>query len=345
MEEARKIILYRYYSARASGAHHFLHDLRSDLKTFKSKRDVVDGQQRIRTILSFIDPTLLSDFNPERDEFSISRVHNEDFGGKSFVEFSPEHKQQILDYQFSVHSFLADTDDREILQIFARMNSTGVKLNSQELRNAGFFSLFKTTAYELALEQLYRWQEWKVFTPDQIARMDEVELSSEFMIFMMIGISGRPKGTIDSFYKSHDEKFEDASEVARRFRLVFDAIETHFSTQTLREFFSTRTLFYALFGAFYDFLFGLPAPLGKKAKPPRLSREKPRPFPHGIAEQFVRAGRAIRDKSAPDEVLKALRGATTDTGPRRILIGDLADKKDESPATPEGQISSKPTKD
>jgi hypothetical protein len=35
----------------------FLRDLRADLKTFKAKRDVVDGQQRIRTILSFIDPT------------------------------------------------------------------------------------------------------------------------------------------------------------------------------------------------------------------------------------------------------------------------------------------------
>src|SRR5271170_8098247 len=32
----------------------FLRDLRADLKTFKAKRDVVDGQQRIRTILSFV---------------------------------------------------------------------------------------------------------------------------------------------------------------------------------------------------------------------------------------------------------------------------------------------------
>ena len=87
-------------------------------------------------------------------------------------------KQRILDYQFSVHSFSADTDDREILQIFARMNSTGVKLNAQELRNAELWGAFKQTAYEIATEQLNRWGDWQVFRPDQIARMNEVELVS-----------------------------------------------------------------------------------------------------------------------------------------------------------------------
>src|SRR5258708_5257095 len=54
----------------------FLRDLPSDLKTFKPQRDVVDGQQRIRTILSYIDPKLLSDFDKERDDFTLSKIHN-----------------------------------------------------------------------------------------------------------------------------------------------------------------------------------------------------------------------------------------------------------------------------
>jgi uncharacterized protein with ParB-like and HNH nuclease domain len=130
----------------------------------------------------------LKDFDPVRDDFTISAIHNEKLGGRSFSELSERDRQQILDYQFSVHSFPADTDDREILQIFARMNSTGVKLNAQELRNAEFYGQFKTTAYELATEQLNRWRDWSIFSPDQIARMNEVELSSEFMILIMSGI-------------------------------------------------------------------------------------------------------------------------------------------------------------
>ena len=56
----------------------FVRDMPSDIHTLKSRRDVVDGQQRIRTILSFIEPSLLKDFNQERDEFAIQKNHNKD---------------------------------------------------------------------------------------------------------------------------------------------------------------------------------------------------------------------------------------------------------------------------
>ena len=86
----------------------FLRDLRADLKTYEVKRDVVDGQQRIRTILSFIDPALLPDFDPNRDDFAISPTHNKELGDQRYAELGPQNKQRILDYQFSVHSFPAD---------------------------------------------------------------------------------------------------------------------------------------------------------------------------------------------------------------------------------------------
>ncbi|MFD2270570.1 DUF262 domain-containing protein [Undibacterium arcticum] len=57
-----------------------------------------------------------------------------------FRDLPNDLQQRILDYQFSVHVLPSSVDDREVLQVFARMNSTGVKLNDQELRNANFFS-------------------------------------------------------------------------------------------------------------------------------------------------------------------------------------------------------------
>jgi hypothetical protein len=65
----------------------FLRDLPSDLKKLKAVRDVVDGQQRIRTILSFIDPHLLADYDPARDDFTINALHNDKLGGKRFRDF------------------------------------------------------------------------------------------------------------------------------------------------------------------------------------------------------------------------------------------------------------------
>src|SRR5262249_53111899 len=105
-----------------------------------------------------IEPELLKDFDPNRDSFVVSKTHNKSIAGRTFRQLSPDIRKHILNYDFSVHVLPSDTDDRQVLQIFARMNATGVKLNEQELRNAEFYGAFKTLAYDLAYEQLNRWR-------------------------------------------------------------------------------------------------------------------------------------------------------------------------------------------
>jgi hypothetical protein len=305
----------------------FLRDLRTDLRTLKSRRDVVDGQQRIRTILSFIDPNLLPDFEPARDSFKISSVHNEELGGKAWPDLGSAEQQTILDYQFSVHSFPSDTDDREILQIFARMNSTGMKLNAQELRNAEFYGRFKTVAYELATEQLNRWRDWKVFTPDQIARMNEVELTSEFLTLIMAGVLTKNNATIDHFYKEFDEEFSSAAQISGRFRTTFDALELLISPEIITRYFSTRTLFFALFATVYGLLYGLLSP---PRKPPKkddlqsLPRTKAAKINSEVLARIQQNGEKVAKRAVPERVQKAVRGATTDGAQRRVLIDFLA---------------------
>jgi hypothetical protein len=303
----------------------FLRDLRSDLKSFKSGRDVVDGQQRIRTILSFIDPTLLSDFKPERDAFEISPTHNKPLGGKTFQQLTDEFRQRILDYQFSVHSFPADTDDREILQIFARMNSTGLKVNAQELRNAEFYGEFKTLAYALAAEQLNRWREWRVFSPDQIARMNEVELTSEFMLLIMDGVMDKSNKTLTHYYSQYDPTFVDKREVGERFRRVFSTIESLFRGEEIAPF-RGRTVFYALFTSIYGLQYGLRSPAEKHQK---LTPTKPRAISAAVVTHIKASGQQIKDGTVPAHVLKAMRGATTDASARRTLVAFLTGKEND----------------
>jgi len=71
----------------------------------------------------------------KRDSFVVTRTHNRDIAGKTFRQLSADIRKRILAYEFSVHVLPSDTEDRQVLQIFARMNATGVKLNDQELRN------------------------------------------------------------------------------------------------------------------------------------------------------------------------------------------------------------------
>ena len=49
---------------------------RLDLAAQRTMRDVVDGQQRLRTLFAFIDPSTLEDFEPGRDRFTVKRAHN-----------------------------------------------------------------------------------------------------------------------------------------------------------------------------------------------------------------------------------------------------------------------------
>ena len=144
----------------------FLRDRRTDPNQIEPIREVVDGQQRLRTVLGYVSPTLLPDYNPKRDSFTVKKTHNKDIAGKSFDELDDESKRAILDYEFVVHILPSRIDDREVIQIFRRMNSTNFSLTEQEKRNSKYFGEFKTSVYELAAEQLQRWRQWKIFTED-----------------------------------------------------------------------------------------------------------------------------------------------------------------------------------
>ena len=289
----------------------FLREQKTDLATFEPKQEVVDGQQRIRTVLSFINPTLLEDFNPDRDLFTVKATHNKELAGKTFSELPPETQQRILDYQFSVHVLPSSVDDREILHIFARMNATGYKLNDQELRNAWYFGEFKTSVYELASEQLPRWRDWKIFTEYNIARMDEVELTSEFALVMLKGITGKTQRSLNKIYEEKDLDYPERSEVESRFRVIMDSIEDKFGNEIRHSPFRKKTLFYSLFTFFYDTQFGLKSTLEPIQKKP-MTNDK--------VAQVKLSGERIQAKTAPERVLEVVARRTTHPHSRLTIL-------------------------
>lgn len=291
----------------------FLREQKTDLKTLEPRREVVDGQQRIRTIFSFIEPNLLKDYKPTRDDFVIQATHNKELAGKSFSDLDNEIQQSILDYTFSVHIFPSQVDDREILEIFARMNSTGVKLNPQELRNAYYFGEFKTSMYHLASEQLERWREWNIFTEYNIARMDEVEITSEFAILILKGLTGKSQAAITRIYKDKDSPnlYPKRNEVENRFRIVMDTIDDKIGSNIRYLAFKKQTIFYNLFLIIYDLLYGVNSPL-QPVRPRHIS-------PDNIAKIKL-AGERIETKTTPDDVLQAVSRRTTNINSRSVVF-------------------------
>ncbi|MGV3483426.1 MAG: DUF262 domain-containing protein [Planctomycetaceae bacterium] len=287
-----------------------LRDLAPNIQTFASIREVVDGQQRLRTMLTFILPQVLNDFNFDRDHFTISRSHIKELAGKGFRDLPATEQRQILDYQFMVHIFPSETDDRDILEIFARMNATGTKLNNQELRNAEYFGEFKTAAFSVAAEFLNVWRSWRIFSEAAIARMSEVEFTSELFILVIRGINQNSKAVIDKAYNEFDEQFPEKSEVVKRVRTVLDLMHSNIASDEPGVL-SSKALSYGIFACLYDSAFGLQSNLkATKARPVGKSE---------ILAVEARAKKLLAGKGPKDAEL-ALEARSSNAKNRRILF-------------------------
>ena len=242
----------------------------TDTKKLRTVREVVDGQQRIRTLLSFIDKTLLSDWEAQRDEFTVTKAHNAEIAGKTFPELDGDYKQRILDYQFSTHVLPTDTSDQQVLDIFRRMNATGTKLNRQELRNAEYFGEFISSVYAFALASLDLWRKWRVFTEDNIARMDEVEFVSEIYMMIISGVSEKNQTKLDATYQAYDDAFPNRAKIESRFNALLQDLDDAFGDEMVNSPLSNRIILYPLLAALYKISYAGVA-LNKKAKKKKLS--------------------------------------------------------------------------
>jgi hypothetical protein len=279
-----------------------------NLESRTSVRETVDGQQRLRTLISFIDPTALPDFDEDRDRFSVRGIHNAEIAGKSFDELPSDVQIGILGYEISTHVLPLTFEDRDVLQVFARMNSTGLKLNQQELRNAQFAGAFKSYAYELSTEQLDRWRLWGLFSEDQIARMREVDLVSDLLMNMALGLTGKSQGRIDKYYADNDSDWAGATHFANRFRQTMELIDKVVGDEMRTSAWRSEVNFFTLFAVIYDLAWGL-------GSPPAASSS--RKLSHGSVERLREVGSRLKSGKVPAKVLDAMQRASADLGRRR----------------------------
>jgi len=214
------------------------------LKTQKTIREVVDGQQRISAILDYIN-----------NKFAVSKIHSIKYGGLIFSELPDEAKEKFYEYDLSV-DFLVGADDLDILEVFARINSYTVVLNTQEKLNAEFSGKFKQVVFKLGRDHLEFWRRNKILTNYNILRMKEAELSTDLVIAMIDGIQDKKK--IKLYYKRNDDEFPQEEKVVNRFKKCIDTIAEIFGDTLIESPFRRTTLFYSLFCAIYDIMYGLP---------------------------------------------------------------------------------------
>jgi hypothetical protein len=210
----------------------------TDIKTRTTVREVVDGQQRLRTIIDFIN-----------DGFKVKRVHNQQYGEKYFSQLDEDAQSAILTYKFSVDTLIG-VEDGDIMDIFARLNTYTTPLNKQELINAEFYGYFKQSVYSMSYKYNKFWIDNKVFTEYQTMRMNEVELTADIFIAFLDGIQNRKK--VKVYYKQYDDSFENKDELENRFDEVISLIDQIFGDTLKKSYYRKPALFYALSLALYN---------------------------------------------------------------------------------------------
>jgi uncharacterized protein with ParB-like and HNH nuclease domain len=232
----------------------FLRVRQSDDKK-KIVREVVDGQQRLSTVLQFVN-----------DEFRLTKSLDKRWAGKRFSDLDQEFQNNIRQFSFICEVYQG-VSDADILEVFARLNQYSVPLNAQELRNGKYFGFFKQSAYRLAYNYVEVWRKQALFSERAVARMQEVELTSELLVASIDGLQDKKK-SIDRFYAELEEDFADQKRVETRFSATMDAIEKAVGGSLKETDFNRPPLFYSLYCAVYHRMYGLPkfaAPTPKKA--------------------------------------------------------------------------------
>jgi hypothetical protein len=178
----------------------FLHKTIDD-ETGKTTYHVVDGKQRISTILMFV-----------KNRFSLA----EDFGdlrfnGTRWRDFTePSLKRLLWNYRITIEE-LDDASVLDINDVFSRLNKNASKLTPQELRHARFDGWLINFLENEAQAQI--WKTFKIRTAAKERRMMDVQNLSELAaIILRADISGFSQDDLDQLYADHDAPDVEESE-------------------------------------------------------------------------------------------------------------------------------------
>lgn len=170
---------------------------------------VVDGQQRLRSCFEFI-----------ADEFEIDGSDSPDFADMTFSNLEADLKKEFYGYSFVVR-VLPEMADTELRAMFQRLNRNVVALNRQELRHATFWGEFISSVEKIADDD--RWTQIRLFTPNDVRRMLDIEYISELAIGYLHGLQNK-KESLDDWYKSYEKEYPRKDEVETMFNVVISEI-------------------------------------------------------------------------------------------------------------------------
>ena len=186
----------------------------SGVKDGKVYRTVIDGQQRISSIIAFME-----------DKFALEKPYAGEFNGLRFSQLDETVKNAFYQYRIDFNEAIGFTDE-ELRETYSRLNKYSVALTKQELRRADYPGQFLALSEELANNEYLEAE--KLFTVANRRRLADVEYISELLAALIDGPQDKRDG-LDDFYLVYalwDEA--DKSKVKERFLAVLEDMKLLF---------------------------------------------------------------------------------------------------------------------
>lgn len=138
---------------------------------------VIDGQQRLLSLFYFYE----GEFVPRKKVFALEGVQPE-FEGKTYKALSEEDKRKLNDsiiHATIVKQDVPSEDDSSIFFVFERLNTGGMILAAQEIRNCIYHGQFNQLLKELNTNE-----NWRALYGKTSPRMRDQEIILRFFAFL-----------------------------------------------------------------------------------------------------------------------------------------------------------------
>lgn len=215
---------------------------KTDLRTRRAYREVVDGQQRLRAIKDFAS-----------DNLTLTKTAKE-FAGLKYSELDDESKTRFLTYTIGTVQ-LFNIPDGDVLDVFHRINAYGLRLNPQEMRHGKFQGEFRNAVIDASKRWVSLWDTYRVVGLRDRVRMADDELMALMLGVVLEGVTDGGQPRTNRLYERYDKHLPDYAE--RKLDRTIEFILTQLS-EIMQTGLSRSPHFLILFAAVCHALFGLP---------------------------------------------------------------------------------------
>jgi hypothetical protein len=177
------------------------------------KYEMVDGQQRCRAIFAYWKGELA-------DDDKVVMTNPSSAKGKLA---SPEWRKIFESFELQVALLDQSFSDPEVEKFYVLLNTSGVRLNSPELRKADYYDTnFLSIVRELC--DLDQFKSLNLFGQKSVDRMNDVEFVSELLAFLLHGFADK-KERVEETYKE-DISTAKVDELREEFISILNDVST-----------------------------------------------------------------------------------------------------------------------